>query len=90
MGCPKKEKWIDQSKAEINAVMVGVGAAFDYLAGTKPQAPLWVQKIGMEWFFRLLTEPTRLWRRYLRHNHSFYGRSPNSSGRISVDPLQSQ
>jgi N-acetylglucosaminyldiphosphoundecaprenol N-acetyl-beta-D-mannosaminyltransferase len=71
MGCPKQEKWIDQSKAEINAVMVGVGAAFDYLAGTKPQAPLWFQKIGMEWFFRLLTEPTRLWRRYFRHNPRF-------------------
>ena len=71
LGCPKQETWMHHNRAHINAVMVGVGAAFDYLAGTKPQAPPWVQKIGMEWFFRLITEPKRLWRRYFHHNPRF-------------------
>jgi N-acetylglucosaminyldiphosphoundecaprenol N-acetyl-beta-D-mannosaminyltransferase len=44
--------------------MVGVGAAFDFLAGTKRQAPLWMQRNGLEWLFRLASEPHRLWRRY--------------------------
>jgi N-acetylglucosaminyldiphosphoundecaprenol N-acetyl-beta-D-mannosaminyltransferase len=48
-----------------------VGAAFDFLAGTKPQAPRWMQNAGLEWLFRLATEPRRLWRRYLRHNPRF-------------------
>jgi N-acetylglucosaminyldiphosphoundecaprenol N-acetyl-beta-D-mannosaminyltransferase len=47
-------------------VMIGVGAAFDFLAGTKPQAPLWMQRNGLEWLFRLCSEPRRLWRRYVR------------------------
>ncbi len=45
-------------------VMIGVGAAFDFLSGRKPQAPLWIQRNGLEWLFRLATEPGRLWRRY--------------------------
>ena len=50
----------------INApVMIGVGAAFDFMAGTKPQAPSWVRNNGFEWLFRVVTEPKRLWRRYL-------------------------
>jgi N-acetylglucosaminyldiphosphoundecaprenol N-acetyl-beta-D-mannosaminyltransferase len=52
-------------------VMVGVGAAFDFHAGLKSQAPRWMQKTGLEWFFRLLTEPKRLWRRYLTNNPLF-------------------
>lgn len=53
------------------AVMVGVGAAFDFHAGLKKQAPRWVQRSGLEWLFRLLTEPRRLWRRYLINNPAF-------------------
>ena len=49
------------------AVLVGVGAAFDFLSGAKPQAPRWIQRIGMEWMFRLLSEPRRLWRRYAQY-----------------------
>ena len=49
-------------------VMVGVGAAFDFHAGRVPQAPRWMQRSGLEWFFRLLMEPRRLWRRYLLLN----------------------
>jgi N-acetylglucosaminyldiphosphoundecaprenol N-acetyl-beta-D-mannosaminyltransferase len=54
-----------QHLGQIDApVMIGVGAAFDFLAGTKRQAPLWMQRTGLEWLFRLLSEPRRLWRRY--------------------------
>ena len=58
-------------KGRINAVMIGVGAAFDFIAGTKPQAPRWMMGIGLEWLFRLATEPRRLWKRYLKHNPRF-------------------
>jgi N-acetylglucosaminyldiphosphoundecaprenol N-acetyl-beta-D-mannosaminyltransferase len=51
--------------------MIGVGAAFDFIAGVKPQAPAWIQKSGWEWLFRLVTEPKRLWRRYFYHNPRF-------------------
>jgi len=52
-------------------VLIGVGAAFDFHAGLKKQAPRWMQRSGLEWSFRLLTEPRRLWRRYLINNPSF-------------------
>jgi len=52
-------------------VLIGVGAAFDFLTGRKPQAPRWMQRAGLEWLFRLLTEPRRLWRRYLINNPLF-------------------
>lgn len=66
LGSPKQDLWMYEHRQRINApVMVGVGAAFDFLAGTKPQAPPWVRDNGFEWLFRLLTEPNRLWRRYL-------------------------
>ena len=58
-------------KSEISSVMIGVGAAFDFYAGTKQQAPPWMQKLGVEWLFRLVLEPGRLWRRYLYHNPRF-------------------
>jgi N-acetylglucosaminyldiphosphoundecaprenol N-acetyl-beta-D-mannosaminyltransferase len=57
-----------EHKERIDAVMLGVGAAFDFIAGVKPQAPNWIQSIGMEWFYRLLSEPKRLWKRYLYYN----------------------
>jgi N-acetylglucosaminyldiphosphoundecaprenol N-acetyl-beta-D-mannosaminyltransferase len=53
------------------AVQAGVGAAFDYLSGNKPQAPKWLATLGLEWFFRLCSEPRRLWARYLRNNPAF-------------------
>ena len=53
------------------SILIGVGAAFDFHAGLKKQAPFWMQKSGLEWLFRLLTEPRRLWRRYLRNNPLF-------------------
>jgi N-acetylglucosaminyldiphosphoundecaprenol N-acetyl-beta-D-mannosaminyltransferase len=71
LGCPKQERWMAAHRGRVRAVMLGVGAAFDFLAGTKPQAPRWMQNMGLEWLFRLLTEPRRLWRRYLIHNPRF-------------------
>jgi N-acetylglucosaminyldiphosphoundecaprenol N-acetyl-beta-D-mannosaminyltransferase len=71
LGCPKQEIWMAEHKGIIPVVMLGVGAAFDFLAGIKPQAPAWIQAIGMEWLFRLLHEPRRLARRYLYNNPRF-------------------
>lgn len=71
LGCPKQEMWMAAHRGKVDAVMVGVGAAFDFHAGVKPQAPGWLQTLGLEWMFRLLTEPKRLWRRYLYHNPRF-------------------
>jgi len=71
LGCPKQEAWMARQRGSVQAVMVGVGAAFDFLAGVKPQAPAIVQRWGLEWLFRLVTEPRRLWRRYLRQNPRF-------------------
>ena len=65
LGAPKQEYWMASHIGRINApVIIGVGAAFDFLAGTKKQAPVWMQRHGLEWLFRLCAEPRRLWRRY--------------------------
>jgi N-acetylglucosaminyldiphosphoundecaprenol N-acetyl-beta-D-mannosaminyltransferase len=71
LGCPKQERWMAAHKGRISAVMLGVGAAFDIHSGQKPQAPAWMQKMGLEWLFRLITDPKRLWRRYVFHNPRF-------------------
>ncbi|MFL9710290.1 WecB/TagA/CpsF family glycosyltransferase [Methylobacillus sp. Pita1] len=71
LGCPKQEKWMAEHKGKINAVMIGVGAAFDYHAGTILRAPLWMQRNGLEWLHRLCSEPRRLWKRYLVTNSLF-------------------
>jgi N-acetylglucosaminyldiphosphoundecaprenol N-acetyl-beta-D-mannosaminyltransferase len=71
LGCPKQERWMAEHRPGVRAVMLGVGAAFDFISGEKPQAPLWMQSMGMEWLFRLCTEPRRLWFRYFWHNPRF-------------------
>jgi N-acetylglucosaminyldiphosphoundecaprenol N-acetyl-beta-D-mannosaminyltransferase len=71
LGCPKQERWMAASRGQLGAVTVGVGAAFDFLAGSKRRAPVLLQRLGLEWAFRLACEPRRLWRRYLRHNPRF-------------------
>jgi N-acetylglucosaminyldiphosphoundecaprenol N-acetyl-beta-D-mannosaminyltransferase len=71
LSTPKQERWMADHRGVIPAVMLGVGAAFDFLAGVKPQAPRWMQNSGLEWLFRLATEPRRLWWRYLKHNPRF-------------------
>ena len=71
LGCPKQEKWMASHRGTIHAVMIGVGAAFDYHAGTIRRAPLWMQYAGLEWLYRLASEPRRLWKRYLVTNTVF-------------------
>jgi N-acetylglucosaminyldiphosphoundecaprenol N-acetyl-beta-D-mannosaminyltransferase len=72
IGSPKQEIWMYEHRAYFPGVtMLGVGAAFDFLAGLTKQAPLWVQQSGFEWLFRLCTEPVRLWRRYILLNPRF-------------------
>lgn len=71
LGCPKQEKWMAAHRGRINAVMVGVGAAFDFHAGTKKRAPLWWQRNGLEWLYRLGTDPRRLFKRYMVTNTLF-------------------
>jgi N-acetylglucosaminyldiphosphoundecaprenol N-acetyl-beta-D-mannosaminyltransferase len=72
LGAPKQELWMAAMAGAVDVpVMVGVGAAFDYLAGTKPPAPAYLRHVGLEWAFRLATEPRRLWRRYLVTNSRF-------------------
>jgi N-acetylglucosaminyldiphosphoundecaprenol N-acetyl-beta-D-mannosaminyltransferase len=68
LGSPKQELWMAEHLGRINApVMIGVGAAFDFLSGVKSQAPVWIQRSGLEWLFRLATEPKRLWPRYRKY-----------------------
>lgn len=72
LGSPKQDIWIKEHRDRLNVpVMFAVGAAFDFIAGTKPQAPKWIQRSGLEWLFRLMCEPKRLWRRYLVGNTLF-------------------
>ena len=71
LGCPKQEKWMAEHKGRVNAVMIGVGAAFDYHAGTIKRAPVWMQRRGLEWLHRLCSEPRRLWKRYFVTNSLF-------------------
>lgn len=71
LGCPKQERWMAAHRGRVNAVMIGVGAAFDYHAGTIKRAPLWMQRSGLEWLHRLSSEPGRLWKRYLVTNTLF-------------------
>ncbi len=71
LGSPKQDRWMHAHRGRIPAVMIGVGAAFDFLAGAKVQAPRWMQNHDLEWLFRLATEPGRLWRRYLKQNPRF-------------------
>jgi N-acetylglucosaminyldiphosphoundecaprenol N-acetyl-beta-D-mannosaminyltransferase len=73
LGCPKQEYWMNSHHKRFKLVMLGVGAAFDFHAGRVKQAPRWMQSIGLEWLFRLIMEPKRLWKRYLKHNPRFIG-----------------
>jgi N-acetylglucosaminyldiphosphoundecaprenol N-acetyl-beta-D-mannosaminyltransferase len=71
LGCPKQERWMAAHRPRLPVVMLGVGAAFDFISGKKPWAPVLLQRLGLEWLFRLATEPRRLWFRYLWHNPRF-------------------
>jgi N-acetylglucosaminyldiphosphoundecaprenol N-acetyl-beta-D-mannosaminyltransferase len=71
LGCPRQEAWMADHRGRIGAVMIGVGAAFDFHAGVAKRAPSWMRNAGLEWAHRLLSEPRRLWRRYLVTNTLF-------------------
>jgi N-acetylglucosaminyldiphosphoundecaprenol N-acetyl-beta-D-mannosaminyltransferase len=71
LGCPKQEKWMWEHRPKLNTVMIGVGAAFDYEIGRLRRAPSWMQRAGLEWAYRLIQEPSRLFRRYAVTNTLF-------------------
>jgi N-acetylglucosaminyldiphosphoundecaprenol N-acetyl-beta-D-mannosaminyltransferase len=87
LSTPKQERWMARYIERLPVpVLIGVGAAFDLHAGVKKQAPRWMQRIGLEWLFRLATEPRRLWRRYLINNPWFVWRLLlQSSGMVQYD-----
>ncbi|GAA5193163.1 hypothetical protein GCM10023346_17170 [Arthrobacter gyeryongensis] len=82
LGTPKQDFEVLRLANRLPVVAVAVGAAFDFVAGTKKEAPVWIRKIGFEWLFRLLSEPRRLWRRYLFGNFEFL-RATLRNGRSS-------
>jgi len=65
LGCPKQERWMHAHTGNSRAVMLGVGASFDFFAGNVRESPAWLGRLGLEWLFRLIQEPGRLWQRYL-------------------------
>jgi exopolysaccharide biosynthesis WecB/TagA/CpsF family protein len=73
LGCPRQEVWVYEHRNALPMPLIAVGAAFDFHAGTLPQAPAWMQRVGLEWLFRLICEPRRLWKRYLLLNPAYVG-----------------
>jgi exopolysaccharide biosynthesis WecB/TagA/CpsF family protein len=71
LGCPRQEVWAYEYREHLSMPLIAVGAAFDFHAGTLPQAPKQMQDMGLEWFFRLVQEPGRLWKRYLILNPTY-------------------
>ena len=71
LGAPKQEKWMLRHRGIFNGIMIGVGAGFDFHAGTKKRAPVWMQRASLEWLYRLMQEPGRLFGRYFHSNTSF-------------------
>ena len=72
LGAPKQEKWMYENYKYINkGIMIGIGAGFDYLAGSTKHAPEWMKNYSLEWLYRLIQEPGRLWKRYLITNTLF-------------------
>ena len=71
LGCPKQEFWMHENRNKLKCIMIGVGAAFDFISGNKKEAPRLMQIFGLEWFYRFISEPNRLWKRYLKHNPRF-------------------
>jgi N-acetylglucosaminyldiphosphoundecaprenol N-acetyl-beta-D-mannosaminyltransferase len=71
LGTPRQDLFIDRFRDRLGTTLIAIGAAFDFISGSKRQAPVWMQRHGLEWVFRLATEPRRLWRRYLIGNFSF-------------------
>lgn len=87
LGSPKQDVWMHLYRPHLNApLLIAVGAAFDFIAGTKSQAPVWMQRSGTEWVFRLAQEPRRLAKRYLVYNSLFLWRLAKTWGQVAVTP----
>ena len=71
LGCPKQEKWMYENYKELNSVLLGVGGAFPVYAGVIKRCPKWMGVSGLEWLYRLVKEPKRMWKRYLVTNSMF-------------------
>jgi N-acetylglucosaminyldiphosphoundecaprenol N-acetyl-beta-D-mannosaminyltransferase len=71
LGCPKQEKWMASMKGKVNGLMIGLGGAFAVYAGAEKRAPLWMQKVSLEWVYRFAQDPKRLWKRYVTTNTLF-------------------
>lgn len=71
LGAPKQEVWMYNNQEKVNGLMIGVGAGFDYYAGNIKRAPIWMQKLSLEWVYRLMQDPKRLFKRYLLTNIKF-------------------
>lgn len=71
LGAPKQEKWMHRQRNSVSGIMLGVGAAFDLIPGTIPEAPAAMQAMGLEWLYRFTREPRRLWSRYFFYNPAF-------------------
>lgn len=89
LGCPKQEFWMARHRGRVPAVMLGVGAAFEFHAGTAMRAPSWMGEHGLEWLHRLITHPRRLWRRYLFYNSVFLAMSAREALFSAVNRLRS-
>ena len=89
LGTPKQDRWLSEHRDQLDApVLVAVGAAFNLLSGRLRQAPRWMQRSGLEWCWRLLQEPRRLWRRYLLFNPLFiWNLMLQKTGLKHFDPL---
>ena len=71
LGAPKQEKWMYEHQHKVNGLMLGVGAAFDFIAGTTKRAPMWMQKLCLEWVYRITQDPGRMFPRYVNTNFAF-------------------
>jgi N-acetylglucosaminyldiphosphoundecaprenol N-acetyl-beta-D-mannosaminyltransferase len=89
LGCPRQEVWAFEYREALSMPILAVGAAFDFHAGTLPQAPRFLQDKGLEWLYRLIQEPKRLWRRYLILNPLYlWNLALQASGIRRVDPIR--
>ena len=88
LGCPKQEFWMARHRGRIPAVMLGVGAAFEFHAGTVSRAPFWMREHGLEWLYRLSTQPQRLWRRYLFSNSEFVAKTASEAAKSVAKRLR--
>jgi len=88
LGCPKQEKWIARYADELDCNILGVGAAFDWLSVLTRKPPSWMERLALGWFYRLLTNPKKMWRRYLIYNTKFLFRIPGELYRARKDNKQ--